>query len=611
MNNNVLRLHDRKATNFETGDILHEAVNVSEQRHINDIACLQFDYPMGDKARLIKENMLLSCSGRIYEIIRITRTMDGRDIIQVVSEDMFSRRAKKAFLPNVPDMIGKTTSYVIRETLKKLSGDLEPQFSLYTDAELQELGMQWVGDDAFKIDFFSTDKTNLWDFLHTVIECSGRGEIYSNGMKFALVERIGRDNGVRLTLDHNMQNLNIERSTEDMITKLYPFGAEDLTIKHAKLANNGEYGKEYILSPNAAIYGIHEGCKDYSDYTEPEKVLAHALWEFNGETEDNIKPYGGAIEGVNEDRIDVPKLTISGNLIDLSKLEEYGDIMKVELGDTVHVYDLDGTEYVERVIEGTWYPFEAHESLISIGHMRRDMFFTLYQLRHAKRHLEAAQTANKSITTRKMQGVVNTDRNGVQSDNELLQMIGDLLTIYQQKNSNSKVKRLELGNVGGKFALNIYDETGKKLKIKLGDHGSNGDENYAFAIYDNDGKAVIFMDENGDVIFSGIVQGGKIESDTDINVTKDATVGRRIILQDKNEATAGYEEAAIISVSQGVMQILANNNRSINLHTDGNVNLNGKSIMVNGKEVATKADVESMIQNALDKHIRDYHSSES
>ena len=38
MNNDVLRLHERNATNFETGDILNDAVNISEQRKINDIA---------------------------------------------------------------------------------------------------------------------------------------------------------------------------------------------------------------------------------------------------------------------------------------------------------------------------------------------------------------------------------------------------------------------------------------------------------------------------------------------------------------------------------------------------------------------------------------------
>lgn len=476
MNNNVLRLHKRKATNFETGVILHEAVNVSEQRQINSPACLQFEYPMDDKARMIEENMLLSCSGRVYEILRVTRVMDGRDFVRVAAKDMFSSRAQKAFLPNVPDMIGRTTSYVIKEALKKLSGDLEPQFTLYTDAELKELGMQWVGDDEFKIDFFSTDKTNLWNFLLTVIECSGRGEIYSNGTKFALVERIGRDNHVRLTLDKNMENINVERDTEDMITRLYPFGSEDLHIGSV----NGELA--YIDSPMKEIYGVHEGYRDYSDYTEPAKIKEHALWEFNPE---------------NEDRIDIPKLTISGNLIDLSKLEEYGDIEKVELGDTVHVYDLDGTEYAERVIEGTWYPFEAHETLISIGHMRRDMFFTIYQLQHTKSQLEAVQTANKSIATRKMQGVVNSDRNPVRSENKQLLLDGDLLYI----NDDNGKRRIDMGNLNNEFV---------------------------FIIYDKKGNRAIYLNEQGEAVFSGTIQTKKdciIQGELRVGMTGNNTKG--------------------------------------------------------------------------------------
>lgn len=478
MNNEVLRLHERGATDYETGMILNEAVNIGEQRKINDIACLEFEYPMDEKARLIQENMLVSCTGRIYEIVRITRKMDGRDILYITCEDMFSYRAKKTFLPNVPDMIGEKTSDVIKKALKTAA-----KFSLYTDEELKALGMKWVGNDEFLIDFFSTDKTSLWDFLQSVIENCGRGEIYSNGYKFALVERIGSDRGVRLTLDKNMQNIDIERSTEDIITKLYPFGAEDLTIKHTKIGKDREYGKEYILSPNAKIYGVHEGCRDYSDYKKPEKVLANALWEFNGQSEKEAEDEIDISEifklnGNNDERIDIPKLTISGKLIDLSKLEEYGDIEKVELGDTVHVYDLDGTEYTERVIEGTWYPYEAKETVISIGHMRRDMFFTLYQLRQKKRELEKVQTTNKGITTRQIQGVVNTDRNGVQSDNELLKIVGDLLTI---RDKNKKL-RANLGNVGEEFAFELYDEKG---------------------------NCNVYINDDGDIVIAGTLDTGK------------------------------------------------------------------------------------------------------
>lgn len=448
MNNDVLRLHERDATNFETGEILNDAVNVTEQRKINDLACLEFDYPMNDKARLICENMLVSNQGRIYEILRITRKMDSGDIIHVVAADMFSRRAKHTFLPNIPDLIGKKVSEVIGKALETAT-----DFSLFTDEELSALGMNWVGNDEFLIDFFSTDKITLWAFLQTVIANLGRGELYSNGRKFSIVDRIGQDRGVRLSLDKNMQNIEIERDTEDIITKLTPFGADDLTVKSV---NNG---KEYILSPNADIYGVHEGYKDYSDYTDPNKILANAKWEFDSE---------------NEERIDIPKITITGNLIDLSKLEEYGDIEKVELGDTVHVYDVDGVEHVQRVIEGIWHPYEAETTRISIGHMRRDLFFTIYQLRHTKMELEKVQTTSKQITTRKMQGIVNTDRNEVQSDNELFKIIGDLQTV---KDTQNRV-RIRMGNYNGKFI---------------------------FAIYDPDGDEAVKFDEDGEGFFAGVI----------------------------------------------------------------------------------------------------------
>lgn len=486
MNNEVLRLHGREETNYETGEILNSAVNVSEQRKINDVACLEFDYPMDEKARLIQENMLVSCTGRIYEIIRIKRIMDGRDIIHVVAEDMFSRRAKHTFLPNVPDMIGKKTSVVIKKALETAA-----KFSLYTDAELAALDIKWVGNDEFLIDFFSTDKTSLWDFLHSVIENCGRGEIYSNGMKFALVERIGSDRGVRLSLEKNMQNISIERDTENIITRLYPFGSDDMHIGSV----NG--GKQYIDSPNKDIYGLHEGYKDYSDYTVPSKILANAKWEFDPE---------------NKERIDIPKITITGKLIDLSKLEEYGDIEKVELGDTVHVYDVDGNEYAERIIEGTWHPFEPTETLISIGHMRRDLFFTLYQLRHTKRELENVQTTNKGIATHKMQGTISTDRNGVQSDNELLKIIGDLLTIR-----NDNRIRIRLGNYGGEFVFIIYDKKG--------------------------GKA-IYLNEDGEAVFSGSV-----------NTKEDITIGSMLNLH--TTENAGKAQSPAINFWNGSGKIVA------------------------------------------------------
>ncbi|MCI8403896.1 MAG: hypothetical protein HFE49_03240 [Clostridia bacterium] len=121
------------------------------------------------------------------------------------------------------------------------------------------------------------------------------------------------------------------------------------------------------------------------------------------------------------------------------------------------------------------------------------------------------------------------------------------------------------------------------------------------------------MPEEGHAIFAGKVSGGSVESDTDINVTKDVTVGRKIILQDKNENTLGYEMAASISVDTGTLYINTNNSRAIELSTNGTIFLNAGAggsgvismtstenngrpdITVNNKRILVKDDYDALM----------------
>lgn len=455
-----MRLHDRYTDSFETGEVLNNAYNVKETRILNDTGSIEFDYPYDEKARLISQNMLVSVNNHIYEISRTTRNMSGTDVLHVYGTPHFVYEAQKAFIPTIGDNIGKSSRYVLKQAIdiisefKKYVGE-RCIFHIMTNAELSEKGMKWVADDELLIDFFSTDKTNLWDVIKTIIENLGRGEIFhettidSNNnivCNIAIVERIGTDNGVRLRLEKNMQSISIERNVSDMITRLWAFGSDDLTVSSV----NG--GKAYIDSPNIEKYGVQDGYKDYSDYTSADKLYRNAKWEFDED---------------NEDRIDVPQLTISGKLIDLSKLAEYGAAEKLEIGDTVHVFDIDGTEYVQRVIEYQAYPLEPKESNISIGHIRRDFFIGLWQTEQATKKHSKWQTANNSVNIRKVQGTVNTDRNKVQSDNKQLLLDGDLLYIEDDKGR----RRINLGNMDGKFVFELFNQLEKKT-IKMDEDGN-------------------------------------------------------------------------------------------------------------------------------------------
>ena len=556
-----MRLHDKTYTNFETGEVLNNAYNVKETRILNDVSALEFDYPYDEKARMIQPNMLISIQGRIYEVYNTSRNMNGTDVLHVKCTGHCEYEGKNAFIPNIPDHIGETSRAVLQAAVKIIS-DFKKEvnedciFHVMTDSELAEHGLKWIADNEIKIDFFSTDKTNLWEVMQTIVEDLGRGEIYClsepNRCNIAIVDRIGDDYGVRLRLEKNMTDISVEHNTKDMITRLWAFGSDDLTVASV----NG--GKAYIDSPNIAKYGVQEGYKDYSDYVSADKLLRNAKWEFDED---------------NEDRIDVPQLTISGKLIDLSKLNEYGDLERIDIGDTVHVFDLDGTEYTTRVVEMQAYPLEPKETNISLGHLRNNFFIGIWQQKVAKEEFRKLQTTNKNLSIRNVQGTVNTNRNEVQSDNELLQIVGDLLTI-----KDSRRDRIHIGN----------DTVDNKKQ-------------FVFLLYDVDGNPVIFFDENGNGIFSGTIRGAKIESDTDINVNKDASVGQYLrvgyvssYVNDEGKTVYKWTDESGILLSGYTSIKTTNGGNNLSISAMSSIELNATKVMQNGKRLLNENDLNDL-----------------
>lgn len=510
---------------------LGDAYEVELEQRINDIESLYFSYPYTDeKAPMIQENMIVSCEGRDYVTIKVKRKTKGSDIVEVTAIDLFYAYGIRKHIQNIPDMIGVKPSAVFEKILE--GSGLE----MFTEAELQERGMTWVDSDGYLIDFFSVDKTNVWEATKTLIENCGKGELYRDNMKVAIVKQIGQDNGVRLTLEKNLDGLDIMRDFESTITRLYPYGAEDMHIGSV----NG--GKQYIDSPMIEKYGIIEGYRDYSDYTDPEKIKAHAEWEFSPD---------------NENRIDIPELKITGGFIDLAKLPEFADIEKVEIGDTVHVYDNDHNVYHQRIVALKSYPYEPKMPEIEIGHMNTDFFSLFYNLCHRRKELEAVQTTNKQITTRKMQGVVNTDRNGVQSDNELLKIVGDLLTI---RDKNKKL-RANLGNVGEEFAFELYDEKG---------------------------NCNVYINDDGDIVIAGTLDTGK-----DCRIQGDLRVGMAgSSMKGITFYGDSYQPDADGNYSTPYARILPWVD-AYDDHTKG-INVTGGKLCVEGSPVITKTYVDKL-----------------
>ena len=357
---------------------LNEASQVRVTKEINATDELTFIYPLAsDKAKLITVNRLVKCEGQNYRIMRVSR---GGNTLTAECMHIWYADAPAIHIPSVTDSIGVTPYSLVSAVAAAV-----PDFKARSQSSIKSLGMNWIGtgdfmrsggatDNEFKIDFFAVDKTNLLDFVKTVIENAGFGEMYYDNLDFAVVEQIGKETGIRLELSANMEDVHTETDISSMITRLYPYGCDDMTI-------GSVYGQSYIDSPNLAVYGLKSGYKDYSDYTNVYDLYYNACWEFDSQ---------------NPERIDVPSVSVTGSALALSEYSSGGDIYGVSLGDKVTVIDERGTPLSERVIALSYYPYENRPAEITIGRVKRDLYFYISQISElAKRYSKCSTTSGK------------------------------------------------------------------------------------------------------------------------------------------------------------------------------------------------------------------------
>ena len=448
----AFKLHEWNETDFTGGCLayLNKAYEVAVFEGLQETHTVSFKYPMKDeKAELIKENRIVSVEGQAYRITLVKRDYSGSRIMTVKANRIFYDDALHHHLPTIgndTDVTKSTIGVDPYDVIKLAIADTK--FELIPNSELKEMGMTRIGADGVKIDFYPTDKINTYDVIQNVIEAYGRGEIYYDNYRFAVVERIGKDNGVRMSIKKNMTSLSVERNTQELTTRLYMYGKDDLTISSV----NG--GKPYIDSKEGIEkYGIREAYRDYSDYDDPEKLKAFGEWDLKGEG--------------NDFRLDRPQLTITGDVVDLSKLAEYGDFYKIALGDTVHVFE-DNIEHKQRIVSMTYYPYSAKQPSVTIGQptLANAYYRAWYMGKLIKTIQKNSGRANK-LKTSYFHGTVNSTQNPVESDNKKLLLDGDLLYIEDNKGR----RRINLGNMDGAFVFQIFNQLSEKT-IEMDDYGN-------------------------------------------------------------------------------------------------------------------------------------------
>ncbi len=350
--------------------MLDKASSVEVSQEINGDYSIEFKYPKNEISFILCDNV--EYEGQLYRISRISETEEA--LLSIKCEHIFIYDAKRTHLPNVAstdsgDFIGEDAYNVIDAAIEGTG---------FSHADVDKLGYKRISTN---IDFESVDKTTLYDVIMQVIENAGMGELYVDNYSFAVVERIGEDRDTIIAPGINLTDYTVERDCTELITRFYPYGKDNMEITNAA-KNTSKL--PYIESSSGYLRGrVYHGYKDYSDCTDPDSLLERALWEF---------------DELNPDRIDVPAVNISGQVT---------DCREIGLGDRVCVI-LNGETTFARVISLKRDPFEATPDSVSIGRVKKDMYYYLSQVGAFTKRYKKVSTTSGKVQGLKVSGTVKT-----------------------------------------------------------------------------------------------------------------------------------------------------------------------------------------------------------
>lgn len=255
----------------------------------------------------------------------------------------------------------------------------------------------------------------------------------------------------------------------------------------------------------------------------------------------------------------------------------------------------------------TGYPLIYGDQKTQLANVQGVVTDLIDQLQHALYNLDAGNV--KEAASVKAEHIDTTNAKIMNA--QIKSMTADKLTAGTIDADKINVVNLKAGNITsgtldtGKVTIKSGDDSlilddgtitfsdvwGNRLIMGQDDNGQ-----FAFSMYDRDGNPTLYMDEHGDAIFKGKVQGGSIESDTSINVSTDVNVGNNLNLKIGTYGPEGYAQGAIQfkSGATTVSQIIAypDGTFTITGSTSFLGPINAPNVKIGLEDVATKAWVE-------------------
>lgn len=410
------------------------------------------------------------------------------------------------------------------------------------------------------------------------------GEIAYNNYEIIVNDRIGSDNGLRVEFGFNLLGVEEQMNNEDIVTRIIPKAYNGYILPNNETVDSPLINNYPIVYTRVIEY---QDIKLIDDAQEDDAENGITVCNTLEELYDALRTRA---QEEYENEIDLPQITYNVDMVDLSKTDlykDYKDLLKVNLGDTVHVKHRKlGIETSARVIMLNYDCITKKVESLVLGDYEANYFNDVSSITNSAS--QVINTSNNTLMADKIAGIINLLNTSLRAQKDIAQKQDVRAILFEDLDKSSPTfGALCIGTQGIQIAkkrnaTNTDWQWGTAIDFQsinadyvitgiLTDRQgnfyldmSNGDlrmKNGTFVGNITGGSIKIgsnfSVDSNGNLVaknasFQGNISGstiaggtisgasitgGSITSNTSINVTTDLKVGKNIYLDQNTPNT--------------------------------------------------------------------------
>lgn len=266
----MICIYDRKTQKGQFNNnglaVLNECIKAEILQELNGDYSLELEYPVSSKkAALIQEFNIIKADSQLFRIYKVEKSQGNDDRIKVWAKHIFYDLAFY-FIEN-----SKADKCSIKTAMQK--------------AMVSDLSFAYTVDsDIITSNSLEMVEMNPAEALFKIIERWGAGELFRDNFIIKILKQIGSNTGVLIKYGKNIKGIRITYDATNVVTKLYPKGANGLILT-----------EKYINVPNwdSSAYPMFPIIKkvEFKDaYDEPTlRIMATEAAKSIGLTNVNIE----------------------------------------------------------------------------------------------------------------------------------------------------------------------------------------------------------------------------------------------------------------------------------------------------------------------------------